>query len=103
MMDPTEGNEAGLFSALTTSLLVTVTLLVTFSSYSMFWHNDLAWGQTAIALSGATAIVLLSSVMFSFLGNAKLSKASFVLGVVLLMVVVAMNAIEMIDRVTGPY
>jgi hypothetical protein len=64
------------------------------------YYGEEAWALTMTAISTATAVVLLLSVIFSILGQMKLSKVTLVVGILGLMVSVVSLGVKLMQAIS---
>lgn len=85
-------------------ILFIVSFFAMMFSYSMFMADDSEGAALAIvAVSTATGVVLLLSVVFSILGRTNFSRISLVAGIVGLMVVVIVDGAKLMQMISEFY
>ncbi|MDH3366135.1 MAG: hypothetical protein OEM29_09085 [Thermoplasmata archaeon] len=65
-----------------------------------FYYSDEAWGVTMVAVSTATAVMLLLSVVFSIFGMTILSKITLGVGIVGLMISVVSLGAKLMQQIS---
>jgi ABC-type multidrug transport system permease subunit len=80
-------------------ILFVVNFFVMMYSYSLY-YNEEAWGLFAVAVSTATAVILLLSVVFSIFGITNMSRITLGIGIVGLMVSIISLGAKLMQQIS---
>jgi hypothetical protein len=80
-------------------ILFVVNFFVMIYTFSLY-YGDEAWGLTMVAVSTATAVVLLLSVVFSIFGMTIMSKITLGVGIVGLMISVVSLGVKLMQQIS---
>jgi len=80
-------------------ILFVVNFFMMIYSYSIYYRED-AWGSAVVAVSTATAVMLLLSVLFSIFGRTSMSRIAIGVAIVGLMVSVVSLGVRLIQQIS---